>query len=51
MTLALARELRWRDITVNAVAPGAIVTEMLENFFAGEGGDERRAEISARSPL
>ena len=51
MTLALARELRGRDITVNAVAPGPIATDMLERFFTGEGGEAARVEIAGRSPL
>jgi 3-oxoacyl-[acyl-carrier protein] reductase len=39
MTLVLARELHGRDITVNAVAPGAVETEMLERFVTkGEDG-------------
>jgi 3-oxoacyl-[acyl-carrier protein] reductase len=50
MTLARARELRGRDITVNAVAPGAIETEMLAAYPDGDSG-QARAEIAARSPL
>jgi 3-oxoacyl-[acyl-carrier protein] reductase len=49
MTLVLARELRGRDVTVNAVAPGAIATEMLDQFL--EGKPEERAGIAALSPL
>jgi len=49
MTLVLARELRGRDVTVNAVAPGAIATEMLDEFLVGR--PEERAEIAARSPM
>lgn len=50
MTLVLARELRGRDITVNAVAPGAVETEMLEKFLT-EGGDRARDAIAAGSPM
>ncbi|SDH36576.1 SDR family NAD(P)-dependent oxidoreductase [Nonomuraea jiangxiensis] len=35
LTLLLARELRGRDVTVNAVAPGAIETDMLQEFPCG----------------
>ncbi|WP_371790623.1 SDR family oxidoreductase [Streptomyces sp. NBC_01471] len=45
MTLVLARELRGRDITVNAVAPGPTATEM---FF--EGKDEATIERLAKQP-
>jgi 3-oxoacyl-[acyl-carrier protein] reductase len=50
ITLVLARELRGRDITVNAVAPGAIETDMLAAYL-DEKGDEVRAELAARSPM
>jgi 3-oxoacyl-[acyl-carrier protein] reductase len=50
MTLVLARELRGRDITVNAVAPGAVETEMLEKFVT-EGGARARDAIAAGSPM
>lgn len=50
MTLALARELRGRDITVNAVAPGAIATDMLVGYLE-RAGEDARAELIARSPL
>nr|WP_318546492.1 SDR family NAD(P)-dependent oxidoreductase [Mycobacterium lepraemurium] len=33
ITMIRARELRGRDITVNAVAPGATTTEMLKSYF------------------
>ncbi|GHF66262.1 SDR family oxidoreductase [Amycolatopsis bartoniae] len=47
VTLTLARELRGRDITVNAVAPGPTATEL---FFEGKS-DELVANIAAESPL
>jgi 3-oxoacyl-[acyl-carrier protein] reductase len=50
ITLVLARELRGRDITVNTVAPGAIATEMLEDYFA-EHGEEARAQVAGLSPM
>jgi 3-oxoacyl-[acyl-carrier protein] reductase len=50
MTLVLARELRGRDITVNAVAPGATETEMLDKFVT-EGGNRARDAIAAGSPM
>jgi 3-oxoacyl-[acyl-carrier protein] reductase len=49
ITLLLARELRGRDISVNAVAPGSIDTEMLEEYLAGD--DELRERIAAQSPF
>jgi 3-oxoacyl-[acyl-carrier protein] reductase len=49
ITLTLARELRDRDVTVNAVAPGSIETEMLEQYL--DGDEQLRAQIAARSPL
>jgi 3-oxoacyl-[acyl-carrier protein] reductase len=50
ITMVLARELRGRDITVNAVAPGAIATEMFEQFLR-DGGEKERARIAGQSPL
>ncbi|MEW2354239.1 SDR family oxidoreductase [Spirillospora sp. NPDC029432] len=45
MTLVLARELRGRDITVNAVAPGPTATEM---FL--DGKDEATIDRLAKQP-
>lgn len=45
MTLILARELRGRDITVNAVAPGPTATEL---FL--EGKDDATVERMAKQP-
>lgn len=45
MTLILARELRGRDITVNAVAPGPTATELFLN-----GKDEETIEHLAKQP-
>lgn len=47
ITLTLARELRGRDITVNAVAPGPTATAL---FLDGKS-DELIARIAGESPL
>ncbi|MGN9909189.1 SDR family oxidoreductase [Phytohabitans sp. LJ34] len=47
ITLILARELRGRDVTVNAVAPGPTATDL---FFDGKD-DETIALLAARPPL
>ncbi|MFF3396959.1 SDR family oxidoreductase [Streptomyces sp. NPDC002659] len=47
LTLILARELRGRDITVNAVAPGPTATEL---FFDGKD-EETIARLAAQPPL
>lgn len=50
ITLILARELRGRDITVNAVAPGAVETEMFEQYVK-EGGEQVRTQMAESSPM
>lgn len=47
MSRIIAQELRGRDITVNAVAPGPIATEL---FLAGKS-DELVANIAAQNPF
>jgi 3-oxoacyl-[acyl-carrier protein] reductase len=47
ITLILARELRSRDITVNAVAPGPTATDV----FLDASDDETIADIAAQPPL
>ncbi|GAA4684794.1 SDR family oxidoreductase [Frondihabitans cladoniiphilus] len=51
ITLAFARELAGRDITVNAVSPGPILTDMLGSYLAGPGGETVRGDLESRSPL
>jgi 3-oxoacyl-[acyl-carrier protein] reductase len=46
LTKATARELASRSITVNAVAPGFVLTELTENL-----PEALKAEIVARTPL
>lgn len=46
-TLILARELRGRDVTVNAIAPGPTATEL---FLTGKS-DEQVAALAAVPPL
>jgi 3-oxoacyl-[acyl-carrier protein] reductase len=45
MTKALALELAFKGIRVNAIAPGWIVTEMNRDFLSGERGAELKREI------
>jgi 3-oxoacyl-[acyl-carrier protein] reductase len=47
MTLILARELRGRDVTVNAIAPGPTATAL---FLDGKD-DETIAQFASRPPL
>ena len=47
MTLVLARELRGRDVTVNAVAPGPTATDM---FLDGKS-EELIAHLAAQNPM
>ncbi|MEU1408782.1 SDR family oxidoreductase [Streptomyces sp. NPDC005728] len=47
MTMVLARELRGRDITVNAVAPGPTATDL---FLDGKD-EETIAQLAAQPPL
>ncbi|GGW14254.1 SDR family oxidoreductase [Streptomyces capoamus] len=47
LTLVLARELRGRDVTVNAVAPGPTATEL---FLDGKD-EETVARLAAQPPL
>ena len=48
MTLILARELRGRDITVNAVAPGPTATEL---FLRRQGRGDRSRSMAGQPPL
>lgn len=47
MTRILARELRGRDVTVNAVSPGPVATELL---LSG-ASEEQLAQMAADNPL
>jgi 3-oxoacyl-[acyl-carrier protein] reductase len=46
LTKAAARELASRGITVNAVAPGFVLTELTQNL-----SDDLKAQINERTPL
>lgn len=48
MTKSLSREVAHRGVTVNAVAPGYMLTEQTEQVFTGEHGDAVRAQITMR---
>ena len=48
MTKALAKELAMSNITVNAIAPGAISTDMLSDNYTEEDLDIVRSEIPMR---
>lgn len=48
LTKSLALELARHGIRVNSIAPGYIVTELNQEFLAGEGGDKLRARIPSR---
>lgn len=50
ITKTAALELAGQGIRVNAVAPGAIATDMIDRF-AGEEGAESRQQLAARHPL
>ena len=46
LTLYIARELGSRGITVNAVAPGFVLTELTQDL-----NDELKTQITDRTPL
>jgi NAD(P)-dependent dehydrogenase (short-subunit alcohol dehydrogenase family) len=50
ITKTVALELAGQGIRVNAVAPGAIATEMIGRF-AGEEGSDSREQLAASHPL
>jgi NAD(P)-dependent dehydrogenase (short-subunit alcohol dehydrogenase family) len=50
ITKAAALELAEQGIRVNAIAPGAIATDMIDRF-AGEEGSENRQWLAAQHPL
>lgn len=50
ITKATALELAGQGIRVNAVAPGAIATDMIDRF-AGEEGSENRERLASEHPM
>lgn len=48
LTRSMALELARYGIRVNAIAPGYVVTEINEEFLAGEAGERLRARIPSR---
>ncbi|KIZ14166.1 glucose 1-dehydrogenase [Streptomyces natalensis] len=50
-TSTLAKDLGPRGITVNAVAPGAVDTDMNAGWLRGEDNSQARAALRAISPL
>lgn len=52
LTIVMAREMRGRDVTVNAVAPGPTETDMLtETLAASEDPEAARRWMAEMSPL